>query len=93
MKRFYSKFNFFLLAAANIFYPVNNNRDLIDLLKIVDAKLLARKTAQDFYVSGLGRKVAELIWAPVVERKCFIQSIICRMLKLKLNQPISDIMI
>lgn len=59
-------------SAANVFNPVDNNRDLIQMLKQIDASLLIQRTQQGLYVSGLGRKVADLLWSPVVERECFV---------------------
>lgn len=51
-----------------LFYPVDNNNDLIVLLKQVDAKVLLDFVPQITEVSGLGRHVTEFIWSPVVER-------------------------
>lgn len=55
------------MSAANINYPIENNRDLITLLRQIDGKLLLELTKQKLYVPGLGRKVCGLIWAPIVE--------------------------
>lgn len=53
-----------------MYNPVDNNRDLIEMLKQIDAKLLIQRARQDFYVSGLGRKVYDFLWSPVIEREC-----------------------
>lgn len=58
--------------AANVYNPVDNNRDLIEMLKQIDATTLTQRTRQDLYVSGLGRKVADFLWSPVVEREFLI---------------------
>lgn len=64
-------FEFFSIAET-LHYPVDNNRDLIEFLKQIDGKTLIKRTYQDFTNTGFGRRMANLIWATVVERKCFI---------------------
>lgn len=55
--------------AEYLHYPVDNNRDLLEFLKQIDAKVLTQRTYQDFSNTGFGRRMANLIWATVVERK------------------------
>lgn len=54
-----------------LFYPVDNNNDLIAFLKQIDGKVLLEFVPQIVEVSGLGRHVTEFIWSPVIERKFF----------------------
>lgn len=61
-------------VAENLHYPVDNNRDLLEFLKQVDAKLLIQRTFQDFSNSGFGRRMANLIWSTVIERENKSQS-------------------
>lgn len=56
--------------AAAVYNPVDNNRDLIQMLKQIDANILITLTLQYTYVSGLGRKVIDFMWSPVMEREC-----------------------
>lgn len=55
--------------AEYLHYPIDNNRDLLAFLEQIDAKVLTRRTYQDFSNTGFGRRMANLIWATVVERK------------------------
>lgn len=55
--------------AENQHYPVDNNRDLLEFLKQIDAKVLTQRTIQDITNSGFGRRLANLNWATVVERE------------------------
>lgn len=57
--------------AENLHYPVDNNRDLLEFLKQVDAKLLTQHTFQNFSNTGFGRRMANMIWATVIERMIF----------------------
>lgn len=54
--------------AENLHYPVDNNRDLLEFLKQVDAKLLTKRTFQNFSNPGFGRRMANSIWSTVIER-------------------------
>lgn len=54
--------------AEYLHYPVDNNRDLLEFLRQIDAKVLTQRTYQDFSNTGFGRRMANLIWATVVER-------------------------
>lgn len=58
--------------AETLHYPVDNNRDLLEFLRQIDAKLLTQRTYQDFSNTGFGRRMANLIWATVVERNYFV---------------------
>lgn len=57
--------------AENLHYPVDNNRDLLEFLKQVDAKLLTKRTFQNFSNPGFGRRMANSIWSTVIERTYF----------------------
>lgn len=53
--------------AESLHYPVANENDLIEFLKQVDGKVLTKKTFQDDYTPGLGRKTMNRVWTVVVE--------------------------
>lgn len=55
--------------AEYLHYPVDNNRDLLEFLRQIDGKLLTQRTYQDLHITGFGRRIANLIWSTVVERK------------------------
>lgn len=56
-----------LRTAENMHYPVSDVNELVEFLKQVDVKVLSKKTFQDDYNPGLGRKMLNRIWTVVVE--------------------------
>lgn len=55
--------------AEALHYPLDNNKDLLEFLREIDAKLLTQRTFQGFHYPGFGRQMGNLIWATAVERK------------------------
>lgn len=60
--------------AENLHYPVDNNRDLLEFLKEIDANILTQRTFQNFSNTGFGRRMANSIWSTVLERKRIVEN-------------------
>lgn len=64
-----SKRKSFFFSGERIFHPVSSTADIIKMLQTVDGELLSRSTFQNLISTPDPRRIGNLIWAPVVERK------------------------